>query len=170
MTAMPPAQAADATGPISLVLACLVLSAACFLAWKQRRDIRARPADLSPLDRNHFARQDLRRAVGTIVLVLLAVAIGFGGQMPHQVNGRANLKFIQIWAGVAFLIAVLLVLALLDWISTSLYFKRHRQILTHEGLSIIEAELRLKLEIERRRRDQFDGRGPNGFPHPPSEN
>jgi drug/metabolite transporter superfamily protein YnfA len=167
---MPADPPADASGPISLALAGLVLVAAAFLAWRQWRDVRTRPADLPPLDRNHFARQDLRRVVGTIVLALLGVAIAFGGQMPHMINGQANTKFIQLWAGVAFLIAALLMLAMLDWISTRLYFKRHRQRLTNEGLSIVEAELRLKLEMQRRRPDHFDGRGPNGYPHPPSEN
>jgi uncharacterized membrane protein YedE/YeeE len=170
MNAMPADPAADGQAQFSVALAGLVLLAAAFLAWRQWRDARSRPSDLPPLDRNHFARQDLRRVIGTIVLGFLGVAIAFGGQMPHMVNGQANTKFVQLWAGVAFLIAVLLMLAMLDWVSTRLYFKRHRQKLTNEGLSIVEAELRLKLEMQRRRRDQFDGRGPNGFPHPPSEN
>jgi hypothetical protein len=164
---MPDVPAPDASGPISLVLAALVISAAAFLGWRQWRDMRTRPAELSALDRNHFFRQDVRRLVGTIVLALLSVAIGIGGRMPHRVNGVANTRFIQLWAGVVFLIAALLILALLDWISTQLYLRRHRLKLAQEGLSIVEAELRLKLD-QRRRRGHFDSKT-NGHPHPPNE-
>jgi hypothetical protein len=165
---MPDVPVNDASGPISLVLAALVMAAAAFLGWWQWRDVRTRSDELSPLDRNHFFRQDIRRLVGTIVLALLSVAIGFGGRMPHRVNGVANTKFVYLWAGVIFLIAALLILALLDWISTQLYLRRHRLKLTQEGLSIVEAELRIKLAQQRRHRERFDAR-PNGHPHPPDE-
>ena len=43
----------------SQVLAGIVLVAAAFLAWRQWRDYRTRPTELSRLDENHFARQEL---------------------------------------------------------------------------------------------------------------
>jgi hypothetical protein len=165
---MPEVPANDASGPISLVLAAIVMASAGFLGWWQWRDLRKRSAELSPLDRNHFFRQDIRRFVGTIVLALLSVAIGFGGRMPHQVNGLANSKFIYLWSGVIFLIAALLILALFDWIATQLYLRRHRLRLTQEGLSIVEAELRIKLAQHRRQRESLEGKA-NGHPHPPAE-
>lgn len=150
---MPPAQAPapDATGPVSLVLAALVLLAAVFLGWRQWRDFRSRPHDLSPRDEGHFARQDVRRVLGTIVLGLIAAALAVGGSLPHVVNGRANQKFVYLWFGVALMMVVLLVLALLDWVSTRLYARRQRRRLTDEGLSIVEAELRVREAIRRAR-------------------
>src|SRR5271155_4303118 len=40
---MPDVPAPDASGPISLVLAALVMAAAAFLGWRQWRDMRTRP-------------------------------------------------------------------------------------------------------------------------------
>ncbi len=144
---MPPP--ADASEVASLVLAIVILLAAVFLGWWQWRDYRVRPTGLSRLDDDHFGRQDMRRALGTIVLLLLAVALFVGGRMPHEVAGKANLKFVQVWAGAAFLVVVLLILAMLDWFSTRLYATRHRERLAKEGLSIVEAELRIKTAIRR---------------------
>ena len=160
---MPPAPAPDASGPASIVLAVLVLAAAGFLGWRQWRDFRSRPAGLSPKDESHFARQDLRRLLGTICLALIAVALIVGGRMPARVNGRANQEFIQIWSGILALMVILVLLALLDWISTRLYARRHRQRLADEGLSIVEAELRVRVAI---RRAQLRERGSNGHPTP----
>jgi hypothetical protein len=158
---MPPAPAADASGPASLVLAALVLVAAAFLGWRQWRDYRHRPTNLSPRDESHFARQDLRRLLGTIILTLIAVSLAIGGWLPDRVNGRANKKFIYLWSGIAAMMVVLLVLAMLDWLSTRLYGIRQRRKLTDEGLSIVEAELRVRQAI---RHAQLRKRGPNGYP------
>ena len=143
---MPPA---DASEPASLVVAGLVLVSGLFLGWRQWREYQTRPKDLSQLDENHFGRQDIRRMLGTIVLLFIALGIVLGGRMPAKWGGQANLKFVQLWAGVAFLIVVLLILAMLDWFSTRLYARRHRQRLTNEGLSIVEAELRIKTVLRR---------------------
>lgn len=165
---MPPA-AQDPSGPASLVLAGLVLIAAGFLGWRQSRDARDRPADLSPADARHFRRQDLRRIVGTIVLAAIAIGLGIGGRLPTRVAGRANLLFVQVWSAITFLIVALLALALIDWFSIRAYARRHRQRLTREGLAIVEAELRVRMEEMR----QAEGRvgpdahhGPNGKPRP----
>ncbi len=156
---MPPAP--DASGPVSLVLAAIVLAAAAFLGWRQWRDYHARPADLSPRDESHFARQDLRRLLGTIILTLIAAALGVGGWIPDRLNGRANQKFIYLWSGIALMMVVLLVLAMLDWVSTRLYLRRQRRRLTDEGLSIVEAEIRVREAI---RRAQRHAGGANGHP------
>lgn len=162
---MPPAApAADPSGPVSLILAALVLAAAAFLGWRQWRDVRSRPDALSPRDESHFARQDLRRLLGTIILGLIAGALAVGGWVPDRVNGRANQKFVYLWAGIALMMVVLLILALLDWISTRLYARRQRRRLTHEGLTILEAEIRVREAI---RRAQMSEHGPNG--HPPRD-
>jgi len=153
---MPPAPVADPSGPISLALAGLILVAAVFLGWRQWREHRSRPGGLTVLDENHFAREDLRRLLGTIILVLLATGIAAGGQIPAVMNGRANLKFIQVWSGVILLIVILLFLGLLDMISTRIYARRLRQRLAQEGLSIVEAELRIRMAM-RSAEDPTDG-------------
>jgi len=159
---MPPA--ADASEVVSLVLGGIVLLSAIILGWRHWREYRNRPHDLAPLDQRHFARQDFRRSLGTIVLLLLGLALVIGGRMSPRVNGQANLKFVQLWSGVAFLMVVLLILAMLDWFSTRLYARRHKHRLIQEGLKIVEAELRIKMAAPR-----ANGTA-NGAPLPPDRN
>lgn len=145
---MPPHD--DATAPVSLILAGLVFCSAVFLGYRQYREARHRPPALLPRDEKYFALQDLRRAIGTIVLLILSLALAVGGQMPTRINGKANLKFIQIWSGVAFLLVALLGLAALDMLATRIYARRQRQQIVDEGLAIIESELRSNVEARRR--------------------
>jgi hypothetical protein len=149
---MPLAPALDASGIASLLMAGLVVAAAAFLGWRQWRDVRSRPPALSPRDEGHFARQDLRRLLGTIILLLIAAAMALGAWIPDRVGGRVNQTFINLWAGVALMMVVLLVLALLDWISTRVYARRQRRRLTDEGLSIVEDELRARLALQEAQR------------------
>jgi small-conductance mechanosensitive channel len=160
---MPLAAPLDASGLASLLMAGVVLAAAAFLGWRQWRDVRSRPPSLSPRDEGHFARQDLRRLLGTIILVLIAAAMALGAWIPDRVGGRVNQTFINLWAGVALMMVVLLVLALLDWISTRVYARRLRRRLTDEGLSIVEDELRARIALQIAQRRQ---EGTNG--HPPA--
>jgi hypothetical protein len=156
---MPPAPAADPFGLASLALAALVLAAAAFLGWRQWRDVRGRSRHLAPIDDGHFARQDIRRLFGTIILTLIAVAVGLGGQVPDRVNGRANPRFVSLWAGIAGMMVVLLVLALIDWIATRMYALRQRRKLTDEGLAIVEDELKARIALQRAPHDgQANGR------------
>ena len=152
---MPPP---DGTELASQVLAGAVLLAAAFLGWRQWQDYKNRPTELSRLDDNHFARQDLRRTLGTIVMLLLALGLVLGGRMVPVINGQPNLKFVQVWSSVALLMIVLLILGMLDWVSNRFYARRHRQQLTQEGLTLVEAELRLKSMIHQGRERQQ----PNG--------
>ena len=145
---MPPE--ADQSQSYSLALALCVLFAAGFLGWRQWREASNRPADLSPADASYFNRQDLRRLVGTIVLIMLGLALAFGGGLSPKVNGRVNVKFFQLWSGVVFLILIILILATLDWISTRLYARRRIHELAREGIALVEQQLRLKAEIHRR--------------------
>ncbi len=160
---MPLAPALDASGVASLLMAGLVLAAAAFLGWRQWRDVQSRPPALSPRDEGHFARQDLRRLLGTIILVLIAAALAVGAWIPDRVGGQVNKTFVNLWAGVALMMVVLLVLALLDWISTRVYARRQRRRLTDEGLAIVEDELRARIAMHQA---QQRASGPNG--HPPA--
>ena len=165
---MPPAPAVDLTGPASVVLAVMVALTGVFLAYRIWHDHRTRPpgAIVSPLDENHFAREGLRRCLGSIVMGLLAVGIFLGGRVAPQVGGKANPLFVQVWAGVVLLLLALVLLGMLDWVSSRIYARRVRARLTREGLAIVEAELRQKL-ADKRARAGLSGDGDrNGHAHP----
>jgi hypothetical protein len=134
---------------VSLILGLLVFFTAIVLGLWQYREAHQRPPGLTLLDQKHFARQDLRRATCTLVLLILAVALIAGGRMEPRVDDRPNLQFVQLWAGVAFLIVVLSMLAMLDFISTRIYARRLRSRLTEEGLDLIEAEVKVRMLLKK---------------------
>lgn len=128
---------------IGLALAAGLLTLAYAFAWKQKADRQARAGeDLSSEDASYFARRDVRRTAGTIILAL----IGFGmlaGSMLHP--RRQGMLFIGTWLAVGGLVCVSLVLALIDWGANRGFALRHRRMLIEERRALIEAELRRRL-------------------------
>jgi cytochrome bd-type quinol oxidase subunit 2 len=124
------------------VLAGLVLVIASLLMLKQWHDRRGRGAGLSAADARHFARQDLRRVLGAVIMVVLAAGIAVGSQLPHRVAGRPNRWFIAIWTVLPVLILVLVGLALFDLIATRAYARRHRRALIEAHRALIARSLR----------------------------
>jgi hypothetical protein len=114
------------------------------LAW-QMLDIRRREPDLSEEDRYHFRRQDVRRGVVAVVMLALAAGIYLGSHTPHRLHGRPNPLYLEIWVVVFGLLILLLALALIDWLATRRYARRHRSAIVREGLSILREEMRLRL-------------------------
>ena len=100
---------------------------AAVLALRQRYERRHREPGLSEADARHFARQDFRRALVGVVMVLLAWASRPARGSSTRSRGRANPWFLAVWLAVFTLIFILLWLALLDWIATWLYARRHRR-------------------------------------------
>ena len=102
----------------------------------------ARPAHLkrdpepTPADDQHFRRQDQRRAFGSAVMFVLAVALVAGSRLPHLVAGRSNPPFLFVWLGVFLLVFVLLMLALIDLLATRRYARRHRHAMLRERLNL----------------------------------
>jgi cation transport ATPase len=140
------------TATVSLALAIGVTVVAGVLALRQRHERRHREAELSEADARHFARQDLRRALVGVVMVLLALCVAVGSRIEPKLAGRTNAWFLAIWLAVFLQLFVLLWLALLDWIATWLYARRHRRALARERLQFLREE-------QRRRAYRGNGRG-----------
>jgi hypothetical protein len=121
----------------------VALIALALIAW-QFLDQRGRGESLSEEDRAHFTRQDVRRWVVSFVMLLLAAAIFAGSRMDAKVEGRPNLWFVGTWGGVFLLVILLLVFALVDWLATQSFARRHRGAIVREGLEILRDEMRLR--------------------------
>jgi di/tricarboxylate transporter len=122
---------------LSLGLLGLV-AALLYWLWKDRR---RRDANLSADDRHHFLGEDMRRSVVLVILTLLAVGIFVGSRWPATVNGRPSPRFLATWIGIVALIVVLLVLAMIDWLATQRYARRHREIIVREGMKALREEV-----------------------------
>jgi uncharacterized membrane protein len=150
---MPPAASAAAT---SLVLSAALLVLAAYFAVRQWRDRRDRDPDLSDADADYFARQDARRWLGSVVMVLLAAGIAFGTRINPRANREAGRLFGWVWIGVIVLLFIWLTLALLDWRAIAAYARRHREALANERYAALEEE-------RRKRAARGNGRGgPHG--------
>lgn len=138
----------SATAFYGTLLACgtvLVVLTLLYWQWGERR---RRESELSEEDRTHFASQDVRRWVVSGVMTCLAGGILLGSSTPHRQNGRPNIWFIAVWLTVFLLVLVLAVLALVDWLATRRYARRHRSSIVHEGLELLRDEMRLRVSKE----------------------
>jgi len=110
--------------------------------WLDRRN---RETDLSKDDELHFSLQDTRRTVVAGIMFVLSAGLYAGARIDPRINGQPNLRFVQVWLGIAMLVVLLLVLALIDWLATQQYARRHRRAIVREGLEILRDELRLRM-------------------------
>src|SRR5687768_2794441 len=106
---MPLAQNAE---PFGVILSAGVAGVAGFLAQRQWSERRSRSANLSPADARHFERQDFRRGIGALGLLLLALGLFIGSRLDPVVGGRANLSFVRAWFCVGGLVIFELILAM----------------------------------------------------------
>jgi hypothetical protein len=139
----------------SLMASLGIVLIATFLGLRQWYERRGRDRDLSGEDRAHFFRQDLRRAIGVGMLLLLALGIWVGANMPPLVGGGVNIRFLQVWLLEISLVVALLFLAAADLFATRAYARRHRQSMAHERREILRDTLH---RAHAQRRD----RGPHG--------
>ncbi|AGA26009.1 hypothetical protein [Singulisphaera acidiphila] len=131
---------AQRTAAVSLALSIGIVAVAIVLLiwlWYERRE---RDTELSEHDARHFKRQDFRRALVALILLVLAFEIFVGSPMEPIVRGRKNYAFFVIWLSAFALILGLLLLAMLDWLATRLYARRHLQQLARERLEILREE------------------------------
>ena len=142
---MPPAQQ---TAAVSLAISIGVTFIAVALGLRQWHERRQRETDLSGLDASHFVRQDLRRGLGVVVMLLLAVGLSAGSRLDPRLGGKANPVFVDVWLGVFLLILILLGLAVLDWVATRLYARRHRRAMARERLEILRDEVKLHRQLD----------------------
>jgi putative copper export protein len=125
----------------SLLISSGIVLIAVFLGMRQWYERRAREVDLPDADRRYFFRQDVRRWLGVAVMLILAALLYVGSRVPPKIGDRANLNFVQVWLVVGGLIVVMLVLALLDWISTRVYAHRQQRHLASERLRLLREAL-----------------------------
>jgi hypothetical protein len=110
------------------------------LALRQWYERRHRETGLPEADTRHFARQDFRRSVVAVVMLLLALCIGVGSGLEPKLGGRPNVQFLAIWLAAIALIFVLVWLAILDWLATWLYGRRQRRAIDRERIALIRSE------------------------------
>lgn len=150
----------------SLALSLFVAAVAALLGlhlWWERR---TRDDRLADADRRHFLYQDLRRGFGLVLMAALAVGIYVGSRMATfavvrrdtglrdtvdvaagaiiqaALETHPNRRFVGVWLGVFGSTVLLLALALLDWIATRRYARRHRVAILRERLEILRETLR----------------------------
>ena len=168
----------------SLMVSMIVGGVAIALGLIQWSGSRNRDADLTEADARDFVRQDWRRGVGVVLMLLLALGIYVGSRIPPLIDtefpydlevrqsvralsgawvetwvgGHANPLFLAIWLAVIILLVVLLALAFFDWLATRRYAHRQRSSMARERLEILRETFR--------RRDTLR----NGNPPEPGKN
>ena len=151
----------------SLMLSVAIAAISVILGLRQWWEHHVRDDDLSDDDLRHFFRQDLRRAVGVLLMLGLALGIYVDSRIPPMVsdfpldkdfkeamrvvagcwvdtwiNGQPNPQFLGLWFAMIVLLASLLAMALIDWRATRRYARRHRVTLAGERLEILRETFR----------------------------
>jgi hypothetical protein len=126
----------------SLMISLGIVLIAAFLGLRQWYEQQAREPDLSDLDRAYFTRQDLRRGWGVAVMLILAAGLSIGTRIAPRVDGHGNLTFVVFWMGEIGLLAVLIVLAGIDWFATRRYALRHRRSMARERVKMLRDAIR----------------------------
>ncbi|RUL84333.1 hypothetical protein [Tautonia sociabilis] len=150
-------------GPASTVLALFVIGVAFLLTWRQRVETSRRRELDDEADRRFFARQDRRRYRGVVLLALLGLGIGVGGNIDIRAGRGERMAFIATWLVVLLLLGQVMLLAVLDLWATRRYADRQRRRLADDRRRALERELATHRERARRRRrptDADDASGP----------
>jgi hypothetical protein len=116
----------------------VALALAAQLLWDRRRRDRRLPGS----DRRHFLLQDVRRVTGICLMDLLAVGVYIGSRLPTRVivsasEAHPNRLFLADWLAVFAFLTALVGLAVLDWIATRRYARRHRDAMNKERIEIL---------------------------------
>lgn len=140
----------------SLALALGVSSIAVILGLLLWRERTTRDPGLGDEDRKHFLLQDIRRGFGLVLMALVAAGVYAGSRMPtfviepgdptHLVkaarHAHPNRLFLAVWLAVFGSTVILLGLAMMDWIATRRYARRHREAINDERLELLRDTLR----------------------------
>lgn len=168
----------DSLAWTSLLLAIAVAVVALLLALRLWWERQSRDAYLTAADRRHFFFQDLRRGFGLILMAYLAFGVYVGSRLPTfvmepavsrpaaQGNDAAGLmgrtplerhpnrQFLAVWIGVFASTLLLLGLAVVDWIATRRYARRHRDEMDRQRLALFRDTIRHAHAAEN---DRVDG-------------
>jgi hypothetical protein len=150
----------------SLLLALAIGGIAVVLGVLQWWEHRTRASVMTDLERRYFVLQDIRRAIGIVLLCILAPSIYVGSRLPTRVTDpphpgataadpidgdripsasavHPNRRFLVVWLAVFATVAAVLGLALIDWISTRRYARRQREALIQEKVELLVETRRL---------------------------
>ena len=124
----------------SLLSLGVALAAILLIGWGVA-ERRSRSDDRESEDGRHFARQELRRAVVAVIMLVASAGIFLGAHLSPKTNERPNLLFVEVWLAVFGLVLVLLVSALIDWTATRRYARRQRQAIVREAVESLRLEM-----------------------------
>ena len=113
------------------------------IGWQRAERARRDPL-LSIEDEAHFLRQDRRRWLVAGIMFILSTAILAGSRMPPRLAEGPNYRFVQVWLLVFLLAFLLIMIALVDWVSTRAYARRHRTAIVQEGFEILRDEIKTR--------------------------
>ncbi len=125
----------------SRALALGVTMISAFLGLRQWYEHKGRLAPSSSEDAGYFRRQDVRRWLGVGVMLSLALVVFVGSWVEPRIDGKGNPRFVVVWLVVLILIVVMLVLALLDWLATRIYARRHRRAMFRREIEELRQQL-----------------------------
>ncbi len=127
----------------AVVIAVVLVVLALIFAVRQWSARRTRDGEeLSEADAHYLARQDVRRWLGSALMMIIAAGMIAGTRIDPRVS-RTNLRlFAAIWIGICVLVCLLMLLAVIDWFAIRQYALRHRRALADQRREAIEAERR----------------------------
>jgi len=141
-------QGAENLAADSVAMSLGIALVAVYLGLRQWYERKAREPDLSDADREYLSRQDVRRALGVAIMLILAAGISIGSRIEPRVNGRANLAYLEVWIGVIGLLIAMVALAGLDWLATSRYARRQRRFIAEERMKLLHDAIRESADSE----------------------
>jgi hypothetical protein len=113
--------------------------------WLERPE---RETAVSEEDRRHFVFQSIRRWVVAAMMFLLSIGLYAGSRMEPKIGGKPNMLFVQTWLWVVLLVFGLVIIALFDWLATSVYSHRQRKAMAREGINLIRDEIRIRTSLK----------------------
>jgi hypothetical protein len=147
---------ADNLASDSVTMSLGIALIAMFLGLRQWYDHRGRAEDLSEADCHYLHRQDVRRAVGVGMMLILAAGIVVGARIEPRVNGRANVAYVGVWLTVVGLLLASVLLAGVDWLATSRYARQQRRAIAEERVRLLHDMIRESADSHGDQLDQHD--------------
>jgi lysylphosphatidylglycerol synthetase-like protein (DUF2156 family) len=128
---------------LALFVGACAVALAAHLWWERGR----RSPDLTTIDRKHFLHQDLRRAVGILLMAALALGVYVVSRLPTRIvvsptEAHPNRRFLAVCLAVFASVILLLGLAVIDWLAIRRYARRQRDAMHEERIAMLSETLR----------------------------